>query len=204
MKTPITTKSFSKGYFKIVFLLIAIPLLSCTSILAQQSLKADLDGDNIIDKVNIANTETSFSIEYSLSSQQNKTFTTVLISNGGDKNSLGFNKNILSLDCQFMRGENHFKFKYDNTLKQMKLIGYDNVQYGSATNDGSGNSSYNLATGNYEATWNYYDKKKKKLITLPKFKHKLPLKAYLLKDFNDKIIEKLNDIDYQNLPKQLK
>ena len=86
----------------------------------------------------------------------------------------------------------------------MKLIGYDNVQYGSATNDGSGNSSYNLATGNYEATWNYYDKKKKTLIALPKFKRKLPLKTYLLKDFNDKLIEKLNDIDYQNLPKQLK
>ena len=186
--------------YKITLLFLSL----CLSIFAQQSLKADLDGDNITDKVNIANTEASFSIEYSLSSQQNKTFTTVLISNGGQKNSLKISKNILSLDCQFMRGENHFKFKYDTTLKQMKLIGYDNVQYGSATNDGSGNSSYNLAMGNYEATWNYYDKKKKKLIALPKIKRKLPFKTYLLKAFSDKLIEKLNDIDYQNLPKQLK
>ena len=67
--------------YKITLLFLSL----CPSIFAQQSLNADLDGDNITDKVNIANTEASFSIEHSLSSQQNKTFTTVLISNGGQK-----------------------------------------------------------------------------------------------------------------------
>lgn len=101
-----------------------------------------------------------------------------------------------------MRGENYFKFRYDRKLKKIVLIGYDNTQYGNAANDGSGNSSYNLITGAYEANWSYIDEQTQELIPYPKITKKLPVKIYTLKEFCDKTIEALNKIEYKLLPKK--
>ncbi len=184
---------------KLIFML----LLGSKLAFAQQSTQLDLDADGILDNVTLANIETGFSLEYKLSTQKNKAFVTKIITSGGTTNGVSASKNVLVLKCQFMRGENYFKFRYDAKLKQVKLIGYDNVQYGTANQNGSGTGSLNLATQTYEGVWNVYDQKQKKLVELPKTTKKVATKTYILKNFDDAAIAELDQINYKNLPKQL-
>lgn len=179
-------------------------LLLTSKVLAQFDIAIDFDNDSIVDKATMINIESGYKLTFSLSSQNNKNHTTETITLGGQKNTLSVSKNILILSSQFMRGENKFKFRYDSALKEVRLIGYDTKNYGNATNDGSGNSSYNLNIGVYEASWNRFDKKLKKLVPYPKIRKKLPMKTYLLQDFNDKMIEELDKVSYDLLPSALK
>jgi hypothetical protein len=103
-------------------------------------------------------------------------------------------KNVVVLAINYMRASYTYKFRYDPKLKQIKVIGYDNEQFGNAVNDGSGMSSYNLLTGAFEANWNHWNDKKKQLIADPKISKKLPIKTYLLKDFSDSMIEALEKV----------
>ena len=170
---------------------------------AQTALSGDFDGDGKTDKMNLIENADGYKITYSLS-LLNKTFSSKVITNGGDTKSLSMTKNVVVLSCQFMRGDNVFKFRYDTKLKQMKLIGYDNNQYGNAVNDGSGSSSYNLSTGQYVANWKHYDQKKGELIALPKSSKKYPIKNYTLNNFSDAMIDQLYKVGNELLPAEMR
>jgi len=187
-----------------LFSLALLLIINSINIGYAQEVVIDFEGDGITDKAFLKSTEEFISIHYTLSTQKNKQFSSQKISYKGDQAFISTSKNVLKIDVQFMRGESHYKFRFDKISGQVILIGYDNVQYGNATNDGSGSSSFNLINGNYEATWHHFDIKKEKLIELPKISKKLPTKKYPLLGFSDKIIDELMDIDYQLTPSILK
>lgn len=157
-----------------------------------QKLSYDFDGDGKADVFQIRDGYLS----YALTSQKGKE---VRSKGAGysDRTWLELSKNVVVYQCQFNRGHNTFKFRYDPKLGQFKLIGYDNEQYGNAANDGSGSSSYNLLTGSYIANWHYFDYEKEELKAKPEIRKKLPLKTYLFKDFGDEMIDQLYGIDEQ-------
>lgn len=168
-------------------------LFSLSSLAQTTSLSTDLDEDGQKDKV-VLKTEGEFNykIVYSLSSQKGKSYESQVVTLGGQTNELSLKNKVVILTSTYMRGVNTFKFRYDKALKQLKVIGYDNEQFGNAVNDGSGTGSYNLSTGIVEATWNSYNEKKQTLITLPTIRKKLPVRNYTVSDFSDKLIEKLD------------
>lgn len=178
-------------------------LFFSSSIVAQTSISYDFDNDKKLDKMILTEKDQGYIITYTLTTQK-KTFTSKPITIAGQSNSIKMSKNVIVLSSQFMRGENTFKFRYDEKLKQIKLIGFDNNQYGGATNDGSGLSSYNLITGQYEANWNHFDEKKNELVPVPKLSKKYPIKNYTLNNFSDDVIDKLYNVGYELLPAYLK
>jgi hypothetical protein len=193
-----------KGYImQRSFLLSFLILLTANILQAQNTLSYDFDGDGKQDKMTLLQGENEYMITYSLSSLK-KAFTSKKVTTSGQTNRLEMNKNVVVLFSQFMRGENIFKFRYDAKLKQMKLIGFDNNQYGNAVHDGSGSSSYNLSTGLYEANWNHYDGETNQLLSVPKMSKKYPVKNYTLNNFSDAVIDKLYDAGYELLPPYLK
>ncbi len=60
-------------------------------------------------------------------------------------------------------------------------------EFGPASNDGSGESSVNLLTGQYIGNWNYYDLKKEELIKIPTIKSKMIFPKIYLENFSEKI-----------------
>jgi hypothetical protein len=183
--------------------LVALTAFLSTALFGQSQVQIDFESDGKMDNATLKKTEEGYFLQYTLSSDGKK-HTTPTITMGGDENSLSVKKNVLTISSQFMRGENYFKFRYDNKLKKIILIGYDNTQYGNATNDGSGSSSYNLLTGNYVANWNSFGEKKNDLIALPPISKKLPIKIYPLDNFSDDTISELDAVGYKLLPAKLK
>jgi hypothetical protein len=118
--------------------------------------------------------------------------------------SLAVHGNVVDVHSQGMRGFSYYKFRWDAAAKDFRLIGYDTESFGNAVHDGSGTTSLNMLTGNYEANTNTWDEKKEDLIP-HKVKRKLSLsrKVYL-KNFDKKVCDWLSDIDYKNLPKELR
>lgn len=169
-------------------LLLSVSLASAQE--GKQKIAFDFDGDKKADVFQIKDGKLS----YALTSQGNKTIT----SKGGsyaDQTYLELKGNVVIYHCVFMRASNTFKFRYDTRLKAIRLIGYDNEQFGNAVNDGSGFSSYNLLTGDYKAQWNYFDQKKGELMAAPPVAKKYPAKVYLLKDFGDEVVDALYEVD---------
>ena len=139
--------------------LVALTTILSTTLFGQNQIQIDFENDGKMDNANLKKTEEGYFIQYTLSTDGKK-HTTKIITMGGQENKLTVKKNVLIINSQFMRGENYFKFRYDKKQKKIILIGYDNNQYGNASNDGSGSSSYNLITGNYEANWYSFDENK--------------------------------------------
>ena len=184
-------------------LILIVGLLFSFSIRAQNSVKIDLDNDGIIDVVSLITSDEGYHIEFLVSSQGTKVQKTEIITYGGQENTLTVDKNVVIINSQFMRAENYFKFRFDKKLKEVILIGFDTVQYGMATNNGSGKSSYNLLTGKYKASWNHFNESKNKLEPLPEISKKTRIILFRLSDFSDKMIDALDQIGYDFLPKIL-
>ena len=183
--------------------LVALTTILSTTLFGQNQIQIDFENDGKMDNANLKKTEEGYFIQYTLSTDGKK-HTTKIITMGGQENKLTVKKNVLIINSQFMRGENYFKFRYDKKQQKIILIGYDNNQYGNASNDGSGSSSYNLITGNYEANWYSFDENKNELFLLPTISKKLPIKIYTMDNFSDKTIEEIDDIGYKLLPEKLK
>lgn len=71
----------------------------------------------------------------------------------------------------------------------MRLIGMDRYEFGNAANDGSGESSVNLLTGDYIGDWNYYDpsanEEAGELIKIPTIKTKMLFAKIYLEAFSE-------------------
>ena len=64
-------------------------------------------------------------------------------------------------------------------------------EFGNAVNDGSGESSVNLLTGDYIGNWNYYDhlanNEAGELVKIPTIKTKMKFKVIHLEDFGEDV-----------------
>lgn len=83
------------------------------------------------------------------------------------------------------------QFRFEKKEKRIRLIGMSRYEFGNAVNDGSGESSVNLLTGDYIGDWNYFDhfanNEKGELIKIPTIKTKMVFRKIYLKDFTDEI-----------------
>lgn len=85
----------------------------------------------------------------------------------------------------WMRAGYKNQFRYNSKTKKIQLIGMSRYEFGNAANDGSGESSVNLLTGDYIGNWNYYDMEKDSLIKIPTIKTKMKFKTINISDFSD-------------------
>ena len=69
-----------------------------------------------------------------------------------DMNSFEFSNNVLTFSSFHGTGRHHtaFKFKYYSDLSNIKVIGYDEENWGNAANEGAYKKTVNLNTGEYE------------------------------------------------------
>jgi hypothetical protein len=176
-------------------------LAATSKIFAQSSVTFDFDNDGHIDSLKTIRTDTGCVITCYLSSLNNKVISSDIITIIGDITTVTLENKVIAIRNQFMRAESIFRFRYAVNLKQIILIGYDTENYGGATHDGSGYSSYNLLTGLYKANWNRINEKKMKLVAMPAIVKKFPVKIYTLQNFSDKVIEELDEKGYKLLPK---
>jgi hypothetical protein len=58
-------------------------------------------------------------------------------------------------------------------------------EFGNAVQDGSGESSVNLLTGDYIGNWNYFDIVTDRLVKIPTIRKKMKFKPIILEDFSD-------------------
>ena len=94
-------------------------------------------------------------------------------------------KNGFAFFNDWMRAGYKNQFRYNFKTKRIQLIGMSRYEFGNAANDGSGESSVNLLTGDYIGNWNYYDMEKDSLIKIPTIRTKMKFKTINLEDFSD-------------------
>jgi len=167
--------------------LVMIALSLCTNFaFGQQKLVKDIDFDGVQDTVYL-DAETS-EIVCRLSGTKFKKISSKGIDESADFVHIGATKNGFECRINWMRAGYANQFRYNKALKKVQLIGMSRYEFGNAANDGSGESSVNLLTGDYIGDWNYFDdlanKGNGELIKIPQIKTKLLFKQTFLEDFS--------------------
>jgi hypothetical protein len=85
----------------------------------------------------------------------------------------------------WMRAGYKNQFRYNSKTKKIQLIGMSRYEYGNAIGEGSGESSFNLLTGDYIGNWYYFDIAKDSLIKIPTIKSSIEFTPIYLSDFSD-------------------
>ncbi|MBA5791165.1 hypothetical protein H1R17_00520 [Flavobacterium sp. xlx-214] len=100
-------------------------------------------------------------------------------------------KNGFEFFNDWMRAGYKNQFRYNKKTKQIQLIGMSRYEFGNAANDGSGESSVNLLTGDYIGNWNFYDdlanNEGGELVKIPTIKTKMYFKTINLEDFSEDV-----------------
>lgn len=168
--------------------LFLIPLLLFFSfkLYSQQVLIKDVDFDSVSDTVYID--LDSLYIVCKLSSQE---FVPVFSkANGLEDGEFGIaaTQNGFEYFNNAMRGGSKCQFQFDIEAKKVRLIGMSRYELGNAANDGSGQSSINLLTGDYIGDWNCYDlaakRGKGKLVKIPTIRAKMQFEITYLENFH--------------------
>jgi hypothetical protein len=106
-------------------------------------------------------------------------------------------KNGFAFFNDWMRAGYKNQFRYNSKTKKIQLIGMNRYAFGNAANDGSGESSVNLLTGDYIGNWNYYDMGKDSLIKIPTIRTKMKFKTIRIR----KLISTKNNYRQQQFGK---
>ncbi|RZL32185.1 MULTISPECIES: hypothetical protein [Pedobacter] len=169
------------------YLVIIIIFISYNAAFSQDKLIKDIDFDGVKDTVYVdAKTAEIVCRLSGLNFKKMK-------SKGSESSTenAGFKptKNGFEYHSDWMRAGYSNQFRYNKTLKRIQLIGMSRYEFGNAANDGSGESSVNLLTGDYIGNWNYFDhlanNEKGKLVIIPTIKTKMIYKSIFLEDFSD-------------------
>ncbi|RZL44100.1 MAG: hypothetical protein EOP00_21330 [Pedobacter sp.] len=156
------------------------------SVFAQNKLVKDIDFDGKMDTVYIDET---YRIVCQLSTQNYKKLKSKEIETAGDNTFIEAKKNGFELRVNWMRAGYTCQFRYEKNEKRIRAIGMSEYAFGNAANDGSGEASFNLLTGDYIGNWNYYDhlanNEKGELVKIPTIKLKTQFKKIYLEDFNE-------------------
>lgn len=167
-----------------IIFFISICIFSQSS--ANNILVKDLDLDDLKDTVYIDFDHSQ--IVSSLSTQKFKKIKSGEIKSLLDGESrLVTTLNGFELRISWMRAGYACQFRCNTKDEKIQLIGMSRYEFGSANNDGSGESSVNLLTGKYIGNWSYYDLRKEELIKIPTIKTKMIYKKIFLENFNEKV-----------------
>lgn len=165
-------------------LCILFVLYSYLPVHAQDVLVKDLDLDRIPDTVRLNKEEGIISCRLSTLAFR------PVNSEGTDMEANAYIKetrNGFEFHNNWMRAGYACQFRFDGKLRKMQLIGMSRYEFGNAANDGSGESSVNLLTGDYIGNWNYYDEQHEELIKMKPIKQKMPLPKTYLDQFSEDI-----------------
>ncbi|WP_344929011.1 hypothetical protein [Aquimarina addita] len=173
-----------KKHTETLFLLIALIFISFSAI-AQNELKMDIDFDGVTDTIFI-DTEKS-TIVCLLSSKNFKRVESNPIEILNPQSRITDARNGFYFENEWMTAGYSNQFRYDKKLKRIRLIGMSRYEFGNAANDGSGESSVNLLTGDYLGNWNYYDNWKEELIKIPEIKTKMHFNKIYLENFEEEV-----------------
>ncbi|MBW1297919.1 hypothetical protein [Aquimarina litoralis] len=168
--------------FSIILFLISI------TVVAQDKFQKDIDFDGVVDTVYIdLNTSTIVCLLSSKQFQKVESKPIDLTNRCLIKDA----KNGFYFENHWMRSGHSAQFRYDKKTKKIRLIGMSRYSFGNAANNGSGESSVNLLTGDYIGNWNYYDlaanNNEGKLIKIPTIKTKMFFNKIYLEDFDEGI-----------------
>lgn len=188
------------------FSLITLILMSFV-VSAQGKLKKDIDFDGIIDTVFVDDEKST--IVCILSSKKFKKIESKPIEILNLQSGISDAKDGFYFENHWMRAGYSNQFRYDKHLKKIRLIGMSRYEFGNATNDGSGESSVNLLTGDYLGDWNYFDdsanNSEGELIAIPTIKAKMYFDKIYLEDFGEEIYfdyaEKCSKLYYEHRDK---
>lgn len=169
------------------YLAMVILFLCANYVFGQKKLVKDIDFDGLKDTVYI-DTKTA-EIVCRLSSIKFKKIKSKGIETSTEDARIEATKNGFEFNSNWMRSGYANQFRYNKALKRVQLIGMSRYEFGNAANDGSGESSVNLLTGDYIGDWNYFDhlanNKKGELVKIPTIKARMVFKQTFLEDFND-------------------
>jgi len=164
-------------------LLIILFVFCYTYGFSQKKLVKDIDFDGIQDTTYLDSKTAG--IICKLSGQGFKKVKTKVFETSSDNAHIEGTKNGFEYRCNWMRTGYANQFRYNKALKKVELIGMSRYEFGNAANDGSGESSVNLLTGDYIGNWNYFDEAKQRLIKIPVIKTKMPFEKVFLEDFSE-------------------
>jgi len=148
----------------------------------QYTLLKDLDNDGIRDSAYLSVEDST--IVCRLSTQNFTKMASKPIEILNFQSGVGDINNGFQFFNHWMRAGCENQFRYNPQTKKMQLIGMNRYEFGNAMNDGSGESSVNLLTGNYTGDWNYYDSEKDTLIKIPTIYANLNFGVINLEDFS--------------------
>jgi hypothetical protein len=166
--------------------LVLFVILISNIVYSQKKLIQDIYSDGIKDTIAIDSE--NLRLVSILSTQKFKKIYSGEIDSLDGQGSLKSTKNGFELDIDLMRAGYACQFRYNKLKNKIELIGMSRYEFGPANNDGSGESSINLLTGNYIGNWNYYDLRKEQLIKIPSIKAKMNLPKTYFENFTGKIL----------------
>lgn len=131
-------------------LMSAFTLLS-SIVYAEERLIKDIDGDGKKDVIWLENDR----LHIKLSSQNHRIMRDIYEPLGDEPPFLHNKKVGFELSFSAMRWGHSYHYAYDKASKNIQLIGYNLWAFGNASQDGSGDDSVNLKTGDYIGKWRY-------------------------------------------------
>ena len=151
----------------------------------QYKLLKDLDSDGIRDTVYLSVEDST--IVCRLSTQNFAKIVSKPIQILNWQSGVSETKNGFQFFNDWMRAGYRNQFRYNSKTKKIQLIGMSRYEFGNVSNDGSGESSVNLLTGDYIGNWNYSDWENEddKLIKIPTIKTKMYFETINLEDFSE-------------------
>lgn len=168
-------------------LMLLMMLGTCISVFAQDKLVKDIDFDGKKDTIYIDQKE--WKIVCKLSTQNFKKLKSKQIETSGDNSYIKATRNGFEIRVNWMRAGYACQFRYEKVEKRIRQIGVTTYAFGNAVNDGSGEASANLLTGDYIGKWSYFDdfanNEKGELVKIPTIKVKLKFKKIYLEEFNE-------------------
>ena len=169
--------------------LLALILILSTNLLvfAQEKLVNDIDFDGKNDTIYIDKKE--WKIVCRLSTQNFKKLKTKAMEMASDNSYIKSTRNGFEFRNNWMRSGYAFQFRYEKVEKRIRAIGITEYAFGNAANDGSGEASANLLTGDYIGNWHYFDhlanNEKGELVKIPTIKVKMKFKKIYLEEFSE-------------------
>lgn len=157
-------------------------LLAQILVFGQEKLVKDIDNDGINDTVYFD--EKKIVIVCKLSTNNFKPIYSKQIETMGFSAGITATRNGFAFYFSYNRAGNKNQFRYNAKTKKIQLIGMSNYEQGNAANEGAGESSVNLLTGNFIGNWIQYEN-----IKMPTVKTKMYYKTINLEDFDEEIFE---------------
>lgn len=171
---------------KKIVLITSLILLKISAV-AQQKLIKDIDFDGKRDTVYID--QKALQIVCRLSTQKFKKLKSKAIEMSSDNTYIKSTRNGFELRNNWMRSGYACQFRCERSEQRIRLIGITEYAFGNAANDGSGEASANLLTGDYIGDWNYFDhlgnNEKGELVKIPTIKTKMKFNKTYMEEFSE-------------------